>query len=135
MPVFVDSNIVIYLIEQPADWGSRATSRIRALLGAGDHIVVSDLVRMECRVGPLSFGDAVTLAAFDDFFASTGVRVVGVTGAVCDRAAAIRAAQRLRPLDALHLAAAIEHGCDRFLTHDHRLDSFPGIPVDVLTGV
>lgn len=132
MPLFVDSNIVIYLIEQPSGWGTRAASRIRAVLDAGDRIVVSDLVRMECRVGPLSSGDAVTLAAFDDFFASAGVAVVGVTGAVCDRAAAIRAAHRVRPLDALHLAAAMEYGCDRFLTHDHRLTSFPGVPVEVL---
>ena len=132
MPVFVDSNIVIYLIEQPAGWGPRATRRIGALLGAGDRIVVSDLVRMECRVGPLRSGDAVALAGFDDFFASTGVRLVGVTGAVCDRAAAIRAAHHIRPLDALHLAAAIKHGCDHFLTHDQRLNAFPGIPVEVL---
>jgi len=55
-----------------------------------------------------------------------------VTAAVCDRAAAIRAAHNLKPLDSLHLAAAIVHGCTRFLTNDNRLSRFPDIPVEVL---
>jgi predicted nucleic acid-binding protein len=130
--IFVDSNVIIYLIEQPPDWGPRTRARISTLYADGDQMVVSDLVRMECRVGPLAAGDAVTLAAFDSFFASSHVQVVGVTGAVCDRAAAIRAALGFRPLDALHLAAAVEHGCERFLTYDARLGSFPEIPLEVL---
>jgi hypothetical protein len=32
----------------------------------------------------------------------------------------------------LHLAAAIEAGCDRFLTNDNRLTTFPDLPVEVL---
>jgi predicted nucleic acid-binding protein len=129
--IFVDSNVIIYLIEQPPDWGPRTRARISTLHARGDQIVLSDLVRMECRVGPLAAGDAVTLAAFDSFFASSHVQVVGVTAAVCDRAAAIRAAFGFRPLDALHLAAAVEHGCERFLTHDARLGSFADISLEV----
>jgi predicted nucleic acid-binding protein len=34
--------------------------------------------------------------------------------------------------DSLHLAAAVEGGCDRFLTNDARLSRFPDIPVEVL---
>lgn len=70
MQVFIDANIAIYLIEQPAVWGPRATSRIDMILAAGDQLAISDLVRMECRVGPLSSGDALTLAHFDSFFNS-----------------------------------------------------------------
>ena len=33
-------------------------------------------------------------------------------------------------MDALHLATAIEDGCERFLTHDVRLRSFPDIVVE-----
>jgi predicted nucleic acid-binding protein len=34
--------------------------------------------------------------------------------------------------DALHLAAAIESGCDVFLTNDNQLASFPDITIEVL---
>jgi len=52
--------------------------------------------------------------------------------AVFDRAAAIRAHHSVKPLDALHLAAASEARCDIFLTNDQRLRSVPGLAVEVL---
>ena len=93
-------------------------------------MVVSDLVRMECRVRPLALDDTQGLADFDEFFASGKVQVVPITAATCDRAAAVRAKQRFRPLDALHLAAAIESGCAA--AHDQRLSGFPDIPIEIL---
>jgi predicted nucleic acid-binding protein len=48
--IYLDSNIVIYLIEQPANFGPRAAARIAAAVAAGDTMVVSDLTRLECRV-------------------------------------------------------------------------------------
>jgi predicted nucleic acid-binding protein len=130
--IFLDSNIVIYLIEQPAHWGEEASARVEAILEAGDRIVASDLVRMECRVRPLAAEDAQGLADFDDFFASEKVEVVPITAEICDRAAAIRAKHRFRPLDALHLAAAATQGCERFLTHDLRLERFPDLAIEAL---
>src|SRR5207249_11609621 len=58
---------------------------------AGDTPVISDLTRLECRVGPLRSGDAVLLGSYDRFFAAHGVDVAGLTAAVCDRAAELRA--------------------------------------------
>jgi predicted nucleic acid-binding protein len=131
MIVFLDANPVISFIEQPAVWGTIATARIAALRVAGHLLAVSDLVRMECQVGPLKAGDAVRLNAFLTFFASRDVNVLPVTAGVCDRAARIRATCNLKPLDSLHLAAAVEHGCGLFLTADARLARFPDIAVEV----
>jgi predicted nucleic acid-binding protein len=132
MLVFADTNIVIYLIEQPAGFGPRATAYVNAAKAAGDRIVVSDLVRMECRVGPLAANDTVTLGEYEQFFTSNFVDLVPVTRGVCERAAAIRAQHRFRPLDALHLAAAVENACSRFVTNDLRLHGFPDIPIELL---
>jgi predicted nucleic acid-binding protein len=133
MAIFLDTNVVIYLIEWTPQFGRLAANRIESLLLQGERLVVSDLVRMECRVRPLRMNDATTLAAFDAYFASAEVDVAPVTPSVCDRAAAIRAAHNLRPMDSLHLAAALEHGCQRFLTHDMRLAAFSQINIDVLS--
>ncbi len=132
MRVFVDANILIYHLEANPDFGARASARLAGLHGAGDQVVVSDLVRMECRVGPLKSGDSALLAGYDGFFAAPGVQVVGLTPSVCDRAAAIRAAYGFRSPDALNLAAAVESGCGSFLTNDVRLSRFPDLTVEAL---
>jgi uncharacterized protein len=130
--VFLDANPVIYLIEQPPTLGSKATARVTALLASGERLAVSDLVRMECQVGPLKANDPSLLARYVTFFKSPDVSVLPVSPAVCDRAARIRAQYGFKPLDSLHLAAAVEHGCTRFLSNDAQLKRFPDVLVEVL---
>jgi uncharacterized protein len=132
LTVFADTNALIYLIEQPATFGARAAAYFSAVFAAGDRVALSELVRMECRVGPLTTSDTAILAEYESFFESSKVDVLPITRAICDRASAIRAQFRFRSLDALHLAAAVENRCDRFLTNDLRLKSFPDIAVEVL---
>lgn len=132
MQIYLDSNIVIYLIERPPDFGPRPVARMTELRSAGGGIVVSDLTRLECRHHPLGAGDHVTLRQFDAFFDQSAVRVAPLTTAICDRATEIRAHHRIKTPDALHLAAALEMGCDTFLTNDHRLATFDRIAVEVL---
>ncbi|HEY7314672.1 MAG TPA: PIN domain-containing protein [Gemmataceae bacterium] len=108
-------------------------TRLIALRARRDRFMVSDLVRMECLVGPLQSGDRVLQSDFAAFFAAPGVQVVPITPAVCDRAALIRATSRFKPMDALQLAAAVEHGANVFLTNDVRLNSFTALTVEVLT--
>jgi predicted nucleic acid-binding protein len=131
--VFLDTNLVIYFVEQPPTWGLKAKARITALLGGGEELAVSDIVRMECLVGPLKRGDGKVESDFRTFFASPDLRVLPITAAVCERAARIRATLGFKPLDSLHLAAAVEYGCARFLTNDLRLNSFPDIPIEVVS--
>jgi predicted nucleic acid-binding protein len=130
--VYLDSNIVIYLIEQSVQFGPRTSARIAALRTAGDRIVVSDLTRLECRANAVAEGDYVTLAQFDGFFRRAVERVMQLTTDVVDRATIIRGRYRFKTPDALHLAAAVEVGCQTFLTNDARLSGFPDLTVEVL---
>jgi uncharacterized protein len=130
--VFLDTNIVIYLTEMPPGFGQRAASRIAAAKAKGDTFMINDLTRMECRVRPLRASDGPLLAAYDNFFGSANVQVAGVSATICDRAAVIRAIHAFQAMDALHLATAVEHGCDVFLTNDTRLNRFPDLTVEVL---
>lgn len=133
MIAYLDANCVIYFVEQNPSWWPRITGRIVTLRAAGDEIAVSDLTRTECLVGPFTSGDAAALASYQAFFTDPAVRVFPLTAAVCERAARLRAAHRFRLADALHLAAAIEHGCGLFLTNDAQLSRCSDIPVEVLT--
>ncbi len=131
--VFLDANLVIYFVEQTPLWGQKASARLAALRAAGESFAVTELVRLECLVSPLKAGDASRLADFTAFFAAPDLIVLPITTAVAQRAALLRATQQFQPLDALHLAAAIEHGCGLFLTNDARLKKCTDIPVEILT--
>ena len=130
--VFLDANPVIYPIEQPAIFGPKVTARVTVLLASDQRLAVSDLVRMECLVGPLKANDHMLLAQYVTFFRSPDVSVLPVSPAVCDRAARIRAQYGFKPLDSLHLAAAVEHRCTLFVTNDSQLKRFPDILVEIL---
>lgn len=132
MLIYCDSCIPVYYFDHTGPLNVRAANRLAALGGAGDLIAVSDLVRLECRVKPIMIGDTAKLAVFDAFFSRPDVRLVPITTAVFDRATRIRAAHKFKLGDSLHLAAAVESGCDRFLTHDIRLSVFTDIAVEVL---
>jgi hypothetical protein len=67
MKVYVDSVVIIYYLDYAGAFHVRAAHRLAALHAVGDDIVVSDLVRMECRVDPIRQGDTLRLARFDGF--------------------------------------------------------------------
>ena len=132
MLIYCDSVILIYWLDQVGPFHLRAENRMQILRNAGDRIAISDLTRLECRVGALKRKDPVALAAFDSFFARPEVQIVPLTAAVFDRAAHLRADFGFRTPDALHLAAALEAACDRLLTNDTRLSKCTSMTIEVL---
>ncbi len=133
MLVYLDACILIYYYEQTGPLHQRAAGRVGQLLTAGNQIVTSDLIRLECRVKPVRLGDSKALATFDSFFARPDVIHTPMSSAVFDRATSIRATHGFKLADSLHLAAALESGCQMFLTNDSRLSTFTDIAIEVLS--
>ena len=93
--VFLDSSIVIYYVEQPTTWGSKAAAdRLMALRASREQFAVTELVRMECLVGPIRAGDAALVADFAAFLSEADVMVLPITADTSERAAEIRASYR-----------------------------------------
>jgi uncharacterized protein len=132
MLIYCDSVILIYFLDSVGPFNVRSVARMAAMHAAGGVPAFSDLTRLECRVKPLKLGAKTALADFDAFFNHPGVRLIPITTAVFDLATSIRAAHNFKLADSLHLAAAVEGGCERFLTNDNRLTGFSDIPVEVL---
>ena len=132
MLIYFDSVILIYLLDHTGSFQARAAARLKAVESAGDQIAVSDLTRLECRVRPIATGDAAKLKSFDAFFARPDVQLVPLHSRAYDRATLLRAQYRFSLGDSLHLAAAIEAGCGRFLTNDGRLSRCTALTVEVL---
>jgi predicted nucleic acid-binding protein len=115
--IYLDSCILIYRLEGAGQLRSRVVEAMRA--AAGEVFCISDLVRLECLVGPIRDGDAERKAAFEAQL--RGCRRLALTRAVFDLAAELRATHRLRTPDALHAACAVIHGCRQVWTNDRRL--------------
>ena len=92
---------------------------------------------------PFQPGNEQLLQDFFRFFHGPNLRTLGPTAPIHSRASAIRGRhtypvvapaqpKRYGLADALHLAAAIEFGCDVFLTNDNQLANFPDIAIEVL---
>jgi predicted nucleic acid-binding protein len=118
MRLYLDSCVLIYALDG-AEGLRRHTLQQLEGYAAADW-VISDLVRMECLVGPLRMADQIRLLAFRSFFSDCSV--VPLHPEVMERAAELRAS---------HLAAAVHWGCDALLTND-RAFQLSQAPVEVL---
>jgi uncharacterized protein len=120
--IYLDSCLVIYLVEPESP--SHA-SVLEAVASAGQtSVAVSGLVVMECLVGPAQDSDDGLRQDYERAFGS--MALLPLTRPVFERAAGLRAEHRLKTPDAIHLAAALEHGCDELWTNDDRLSRAAG---------
>jgi predicted nucleic acid-binding protein len=72
------------------------------------------------------------VAEFDKFLTAPDIKRLSFPPSVFERATRIRALHNYRLGDALHLAVAVDGGCDTFLTNDKRLSAFPDLTVEIL---
>lgn len=129
MRVYLDSAPIIYLVEDILPYNSALVSR----LSAPNVIqVCSELSRLECRVKPIRDGEEALLAAFDSYFREIVNEVLPLSRQALERATLLRARYGFRTPDAIHLAAAIDSGCDLFLTNDSQLARCQEITVEAV---
>lgn len=125
MSSFLDATAVICATE---DSPQGRTLRDHMTRAAGDEFAVSPLVRMESLVRPLRTGDRNLLRRRLELLESC--RSLRIDARTYELALHIRAAHNLSTPDAIHLATAGQHDCDRLITGDRQLlESAPGFAV------
>ena len=127
MQLYLDSCVLIYALDGAEHLRRHTLQQLEHYANA--DWVISDLVRMECLVGPLRTGDQNGQLAFRSFFSDC--TVVPLHPEVMERAAVLRASTRLQTADAIHLAAAVHWGCNALLTND-RAFQLAQAPIEVL---
>lgn len=114
-----DTAPLIYFVEQHPVYFDRMLfimQRIDAGLIDG---MAATVALTEVLIHPLKVGDTTLAARYEAVLSSShGFRLEPITTQVARRAAALRSFHNLRTPDALHVAAAIDTGCDVFLTND-----------------
>lgn len=94
---------------------------------------LAELLRLECRLGPIKRGNQLLLSRFDRFFANPTHHWAAANRSAFDLATQLRADHNLKTPDALHLAVAISSGCDEFWTNDFRLAKAAAQRINIVT--
>lgn len=95
--------------------------------------VTSPVTLAECLVFPYRLKQAELIQTFSDLLvAGANITFVEINHAIARRAAELRAEHNLSLADALQVAAALEAGCDAFLTNDANLKRITEIGIVVL---
>src|SRR5205823_2343575 len=103
--------------------------------GADGHIVLctSVITLTEVLVQPIRQGDARLEQEYRDLLInSADFEMFPINSVVAEDAADLRARYNLRTPDALQIAAALEAGCDAFLTNDAQLSRVTELQIMVL---
>ncbi|MCS7065774.1 MAG: PIN domain-containing protein [Fimbriimonadales bacterium] len=120
MRVYLDTSVVIYLVERIEPFCSVALN----LIPAQAQLVSSELALAESLVVPFRQQNPALIQAYRSFFQTVLREVSPVSWTVLEQAAQLRAVHRFTLLDAVHCASAMAAGCDWFLTNDTDLRSF-----------
>lgn len=110
---YVDSNIFIYLFENHPVFGKLAANQL-ARLRQDSSLICSVLTVTECLA-------QVTNISLDTFHALPDLRLIAIDERIAVKAADLQQSTTMRIGDAIHLAAALEHGAELFLTNDKQL--------------
>ena len=122
--VFVDSQIVIYIVEQHPIYADQVQSLWeRAKLGR-ISLVSSTLALMECLVLPYRESDAKRISDFEFAFFQSEIQTIDISTEILKQASRIRAAvPSCRTPDAIHVATAIMSRCDSLVTNDSKVEA------------
>lgn len=118
MRVFLDACILIYYVEGNSAASETVRAQIRAL-PEDATLCTTELIRFEVLCGAAAQSSPAVKQAYETVLAR--MEYVSLTRPVFDLAAKVRADNRLKALDSLHVAAAVTSGCDQFWTNDSKL--------------
>ena len=129
-PIALDTQVFIYFIEE--DY--RYLPLVKPLFEAVDHgsllASTSGLTLMEVLVVSYRSGNSTLADRYETLLTrSRNLRFVDIDQPVLKAAAQLRATTKLKPPDAIQVAAALVANCRAFLTNDRRIPSPSGLKV------
>ncbi len=117
--IYLDSSIVMRLVEGTSAVRSPIEARLAALADAERVLVTSRLSRLECRCKPLREKRQDRLDLYEGFLSSPEISLREIDAAVIDTATSLRATIGFKVPDAIHRATGILAGVAEFWTTDN----------------
>jgi len=127
--IFLDSNILIYFIEDEGVQGQQAAALITRMSERRDEAITSVMTLGEVLTKPAREGRDDLVDQYERALSSPGITVAAFDRESARRYAWIRCDKTIKAPDAIQLAVAATVGCDLFVTNDQRLSKkiIPGI--------
>ena len=117
--VYFDANIFIYLVEGYARFQKSLDDISESLLRQEVEIFTSEVTLCEVLVAPLRDKKSELVVLYRQFIENSGAFTLLPTAReTFVRASLIRARERLKLADAIHVATAVEAGCSAFVSND-----------------
>jgi len=126
----VDSCIWITLIEGLDTYRTPIREALAALARDGWELCTSDAVYLEVLIRPLRSKDDTLAGIYRALLAAN--RGLAITPSVFGDALALAVCDGLKAMDAVHVAIAKHHGCERFVTTDPHFRSMTMIAPELI---
>jgi predicted nucleic acid-binding protein len=131
--LYIETAPFIYFTESRAVYADKMRAILAEVSGGRFRVLTSAVTIPETLMKPLRANDMPLVTRYRTMFYHTnGISVVSVSPSAGDLAAELRARYNLRTPDALHVACAIDTGCEAFLTNDTGIKRVREIRVVVL---
>ncbi len=132
----LDTVVFIYHFEAHPRYLSLTTMALSRIQEGHQRGVTSTITLMELTVRPWQLGRGMVAHHYETLLAHfPNLYLAEIDRDVARQAAQLRARYRVRPADALQVAAALVHGASAFLTNDRRLSRLsPVIDIVQLDG-
>lgn len=124
----LDVNIVLYYLHRDKSFGEQSLRLLTAIKNKTK--VISTLVYTEAFV--YLFAEDNQLLMGEQLKALESIpklQIIAPVRQICLTAAQLRAAYKLKTPDAIHIATAIDSGCDIFVTNDDHLKKVQEITI------
>lgn len=122
--IYLDTNVFVYAVEGHPVFRAALRALFQDAEQGRIRVVTSELTLAEVLVKPMMDENLVRQRAYEQALRpSQDLEVVPVSRGVLREAARIRAVQRAKLADAIHIATAERAKCSLFLTNDRRLTS------------
>ncbi len=128
----LDTSVFIYHLEAHPDYLALTQEIFTWVTSGQKQAVTSAITLMEINVRPLQLGRKDIARQYEALLVNLpNLTIVPVDRDVACKAASLRAEFKVRPADALQVAACLDHGAQVFVTNDHHLTILNPV-IDVL---
>ena len=128
--VYIDTNIFIYLLDGKEPFVSVVAPFFDAVLNGEIIGYTGEAVIAETMVQPYKLGNIATIEQFQAFFAQEDfLSILPHDSKAFDFAAKIAGTKGMKLVDSLHMATALQAGCDFLITHDKGIKPVDGIKI------
>lgn len=117
--IYIEAAPLIYYVEEHTSYLQYMDAIVAHIENYSIQAISSVISLTEVLAHPLRLGKTELEQEYRDILLNSDTfQLIPVTTLTAESAARLRAAYNLRTPDALHVASAIESGCDAFLTND-----------------